>query len=181
MRGEIFNEFLEFAAEEAGPKTAAALTTVDGRPASTSYEPARRYDLGELTHLVDQVASAGGESPSVLLERFGKHLFGYFAALYPTFLDQAGSALELLATIDSYVHGELRKLYPDAEFPHFECRSVATGALEMTYGSTRPLAGLADGLIRGCIDHFGDPIHVVREDLPGAPGTAARFVLTPER
>jgi hypothetical protein len=127
----------------------------------------------------NQVAAAGGESANALLEGFGKHLFGYFAALYPTFLEQAGSAFELLATIDGHVHGELRKLYPDAEFPDFECRTVATGGLEMTYGSARPLARLADGLIRGCIEHFGDPIHVVREDLPGAPGTAARFILTP--
>jgi hypothetical protein len=48
----------------------------------------------------------------------------------------------------------------------------------MAYRSTRPFADLADGLIRGCIDHFGKPIDVAREDVPGAGGTAARFVLT---
>jgi hypothetical protein len=47
----------------------------------------------------------------------------------------------------------------------------------MGYRSARPLADLADGLIRGCIEHFGEPIRVVREDLPGEPGTSARFVL----
>ena len=51
------------------------------------------------------------------------------------------------------------------------------GGLVMGYRSARPLADLADGLIRGCIEHFGEPIRVVREDLPGEPGTSARFVL----
>jgi hypothetical protein len=36
-------------------------------------------------------------------------------------------------------------------------------------------------LIRGCIEHFGDPVRLLREDLPGQLGTAARFVLVPER
>jgi sulfite reductase (ferredoxin) len=43
------------------------------------------------------------------------------------------------------------------------------------------LADLAEGLIRGCIDHFGDPVRVIREDLPGPPGTAARFAIVPVR
>jgi hypothetical protein len=51
----------------------------------------------------------------------------------------------------------------------------------MSYRSSRPLADLAEGLIQGCIEHFDDPVRVVREDLPGAPGTAARFVVIPER
>jgi hypothetical protein len=71
----------------------------------------------------------------------------------------------------------VKKLYPDAEFPRFECVQRAAGTLEMTYRSTRPLADVAQGLIRGCIEHFGDRIDVHREDLPGASGCAARFSL----
>jgi Haem-NO-binding len=181
MRGEIFNEFLEFAAEVIGPDAAAALTTRDGeRARPLRYETAGRYDLAELVHLADGVAGVRSESRSAVLTRFGTHLFGYFAALYPTFLDESVSAIGLLSSIDTYVHGELRKLYPDAEFPGFECTPLPGGGLVMSYRSARPLADLADGLIRGCIEHFGDPIRVVREDLPGEPGTSARFVLVVE-
>lgn|SRR5262245_31797900 len=178
MRGEILNEFLEFAADRFGSEAAGALTTCTGEP---RYEGARHYELAQLEDLVDQLATAQGESRRAVLANFGVHLFRYFAALYPTFLDEAESAIALLASIDGYVHGELKKLYPDAEFPAFECRSVAPGGLEMTYRSARPLADLAEGLIRGCIEHFGDPVRLVREDLPGTPGTAARFVLTVDR
>ena len=181
MRGEILNEFLEFAADDVGPEVAAELTARDGRRAGGCYEAACRYELGELVHLAGQVATALDEPLGAVVARFGKHLFGYFAALYPTFLADATSAVGLLAGIDTYVHGELRNLYPDAEFPFFECAPIGSGGLEMTYRSTRPLADLAEGLIRGCVDHFGDPIRIDRENLPGAPGTSARFRLTPER
>jgi Haem-NO-binding len=180
MRGEIFNEFLEFAAESIGVDAAGTLVTPAGTAAG-GYEAAGRYDLAELLHLVDQLAAARGEPRAQVLRSFGRHLFRYFAALYPTFLDEAGSALGVLAGIETYVHGELRKLYPDADFPRFECAPVAPDGLAMSYHSSRPLADLAEGLIQGCIEHFDDPVRVVREDLPGAPGTAARFVVIPER
>jgi Haem-NO-binding len=181
MRGEIFNEFLEFAAESIGSEAAAALTTRDGRRAATAFDVARRYDLAELTYLADQLATICGEPRGAVLTSFGVHLFRYFAALYPTFLDEAVSAIALLRSINTYVHGELRKVYPDAEFPGFECTPVEPGGIEMTYRSARPLADLAEGLIRGSIEHFGDPVRILREDLPGIPGTAARFVVIPER
>ena len=172
MRGEILNEFLEFAAGRAG---AAAL------PPATAYDGAGRYDLAELVELVDRVAAACGKRRAVLMAQFGAHLFSYFAALYPSFVDDAGSALALLSPIETHIHGELRKLYPDADFPNLECRPIGADGLEVVYRSPRPLADLAEGLIRGCIEHFGDPIRVTREDLPGPPGTAARFALVPVR
>jgi Haem-NO-binding len=173
MRGEILNEFVEFAAGRAGPGAPVALRA--------SYDPAGRYDLAELVDLVDRVAAACGEPRGVLLASFGAHLFSYFAALYPSFVDDAGSALALLSPIETHIHGELRKLYPDADFPSLECTPIGTDGLEVVYRSPRPLADLAEGLIRGCIDHFGDPVRVVREDLPGPPGTAARFAIVPVR
>jgi hypothetical protein len=39
------------------------------------------------------------------------------------------------------------------------------------------LADLAEGMIRGCIAHFGEQISVVREDAATTPGCEARFVL----
>jgi hypothetical protein len=177
MRGEIFNEFLEFAAESLGPERAAAVKACPGGAAA--YDAAGRYDFAELVRLADRVAEARGESRADVLTRFGAHLFRYFAALYPSFLDEAPSAIALLAHIDTYVHRELQKLYPEAEFPGFECVAIASGGLQMTYRSTKPLADLAEGLIRGSVDHFGDPVRIAREDLPGPAGTAARFVLLP--
>ena len=49
--------------------------------------------------------------------------------------------------------------------------------MTMEYSSKRPFADLAEGLINACIEHFGEPVDVQRENL-SADGTAALFTLT---
>jgi hypothetical protein len=51
----------------------------------------------------------------------------------------------------------------------------------MVYRSRRPLADLAEGMIRGCIAWFGDDVVVERRDLDAADGHAARFTLRATR
>lgn len=112
-----------------------------------------------------------------LLCRFGSHLFGRFATLYPVFFIELDSAFAFLAQINGYVHDEVQKLHPDAEFPRFECTTRADGGLDMQYRSARPFADLAEGLIRGCVAWFGESIEVTRVDVVPGDGTVARFVL----
>jgi heme-NO-binding protein len=172
VTGVVLTEFVEFA---------------EGRLAiplpDASFSVPEHYEPATFLALVDRVATQAGLTRRAVLERFGVHLFGRFAALYPAFF-VGGSAMDLLRTINTYVHGEVQKLYPGAEFPAFDVREPAAGQLELGYHSSRPLADLADGLIRGCVAHFGTPIRVERHDPPDADGTAARFVLvdaTPRR
>jgi hypothetical protein len=70
----------------------------------------------------------------------------------------------------------VKKLYPDAEFPRFEVHA-SPGNLELVYRSRRPLADVAEGMIRGCIAWFGDRVDLDRQDLDAADGRAARFTL----
>jgi hypothetical protein len=73
---------------------------------------------------------------------------------------------------------EVRKLYPDAELPRFTCRRLAPQRMEMVYRSSRPFTDFAEGLIRGCAAHFGEPIRIERHDLSHGAEHAARFTLT---
>ena len=47
----------------------------------------------------------------------------------------------------------------------------------MLYRSSRPFADLAEGLIAGCIAHFGEPILMYRDNIAHSLGTQIRFVL----
>ena len=170
MKGLVFAELADFIEQRFG--------SLAGVPAPGMFNARAGYDHEELIRIVATASAATGVAAPELLRTFGVHLFGRFAALYPVFFFEADSALGFLGGIDTYIHGEVQKLYPGAEFPSFECRTQAAGELEMLYRSSRPLADLAEGLILGCVAHFGETIDVVREDLPGAPGTAARFTLT---
>ena len=69
-------------------------------------------------------------------------------------------------------------MYPEAELPSFECDTSEPQRLRLTYRSTRPFAALAEGLIRGCVAHYGEVVDIEIEDLSGGAGTAARFVIT---
>jgi hypothetical protein len=166
MTGVIFTEFVDFAESRLGTRVPDA-----------GYSPTGRYEFAELLALVERVAGTAHMTIPAVLESFGVSLFARFAALYPVFFVEAGSAVELLAQINTYVHGEVQKLYPNAEFPHFDVSRPSPERLELVYHSSRPLADLALGLIRGCIAHFGDPIEVQRHMVPGSDGCDARFVL----
>ena len=80
--------------------------------------------------------------------------------------------------MDDYIHVEIRKLYPDAELPDFDCQAPDSCSLRMTYRSDRPIASLAEGLIRGCIAHYGQSVDVRIEDLSEGKRTSVRFLLT---
>jgi hypothetical protein len=165
MKGVVLEEFVQFAESRFGVP-----------PPTAAFDAVGTYPFSELAALVDAAAAKAAIPPGELVRAFGIHLFGRFAALYPIFFFDAGSALDFLGRINTYVHGEVQKLYPDAEFPRFEVTRRSPTKLELVYRSSRPLADLAEGLIRGCIGHFGRPVTVSREDLAG-DGREARFVL----
>jgi heme-NO-binding protein len=163
MKGILFTEFLAFAEGELGPELADRLS--EGR---ADYRPAATYDPRELDALIQRAAALVARPTAELLRRFGESLFGRFAALYPIFFHEADSAVGFVARLDTFVHGELLKLYDDVEFPRLQCQRPAPDRIEMTYRSPRRLADLAEGLMRGCIAYYGDAIELERTDLPGS-------------
>ncbi len=113
-----------------------------------------------------------------LVQTFGRYLFGRFHSAHPAFFDGLTSAFDFLGKVEDYIHVEVRKLYPDAELPALECEAPDPNTLRMTYRSKRPFSALAEGLIRGCVEHYKETIDIKVEDLSDGAGTAARFVLT---
>src|SRR5262245_20814274 len=168
MKGILFTDFVELMERE----LPAAAAQVEVR----AYSPLGSYPEDELLALVARAGKAAGLPVSDVLRRFGAQLFRTLATIYPVFLDGVGSAFELLGGIETYVHGEVKKLYPDAEFPRFEVQA-SSGNLELVYRSRRPLADVAEGMIRGCIAWFGDRVDLDRKDIEAADGRAARFTL----
>jgi len=170
VKGFIFSELVDY--------TASAFPgALDTELRGLRHDGDRAYPHAELMALVSRVAQATALPEGELLRRFGAHLFGRFAAIYPVFFVELDSAFGFLSQINGHVHDEVQKLHPDAQFPRFACTPRGPGELEMVYRSSRPFADLAEGLIRGCIAYFGEAIELSREDLPPADGTAARFVL----
>jgi hypothetical protein len=178
MKGVVFTEFLEMVESKMGQDMADDLLDSCDLPSGGSYTALGTYDHAEIVQLVVRLSQLAHTPVPDLLKIFGSHLLGRFVVLYPAFFQQAPTLFDLLGKVENYIHVEVRKLYPDAELPSFEIHQPTAESLVMTYSSTRPFADLAEGLIQGCIAHYGKDVQVVREDLAGIPGTHARFTMT---
>ena len=178
MKGMVFTEFLEMVEEKFSPDMAERIIESAELESGGAYTTVGTYDHHEMIALVTCLSRETGIPASQLIRTFGEHLFERFHHLFPNYFDGVPSAFDFLRHVNDYIHIEVRKLYPDAELPTFACETPLPDQLSMTYRSTRPFAPLAEGLIRGCIAHYGEPIEVGIEDLSDGAGTAARFLLT---
>lgn len=178
MKGVVFTEFLEMVEGKFSADTVDDIIDAADLATGGAYAATGTYDYEELVALVVALSKKTEIPIPTLLQVFGEHLFGRFHALFPAFFDGADSAIEFLPLVDGYIHGEVRKLYPDAELPKFDCDTSEPGKLVLDYSSKRPLADFAKGLILGCIKHFGEEIELDHEDRSDGKGTDARFILS---
>ena len=88
------------------------------------------------------------------------------------------SSFELLEKVDSFIHVEVKKLYPDASPPALKCTKYNDKTMELIYASPRCLGDVAEGLIQGCAAYYGDKLHVQRESVGDMSGDRERFLLT---
>jgi hypothetical protein len=169
MKGIVFSEFLRMVDETYSIETSERLLETVPLPSGGAYTSVGTYDSREMVALLTGLSEITAIPAPDLLRGFGRHLLKRFAETFPEFFEGVTSVFDFLPSVESYVHLEVKKLYPDAELPSFTCVSPEPGRLEMTYRSLRNLPDLAEGLILGTIEHFGESIDVQRESIPGAP------------
>ncbi len=175
MKGIVFTEFMEMVEEKWSLDMADVIIQRAAVPSKGAYTAVGTYPHEEMMALVAALAQETGMAASDLIRAFGAHMFQRFHKLYPRFFEGVSGSFQLLAGIEHIIHAEVRKLYPDAELPTFEVEE-GPGSLTLTYHSRRHFADLVEGLIRGCVEHYGEAIEVTRE-TPREGGAQARFVL----
>jgi hypothetical protein len=178
MKGIVFTEFLEMVEARFSPSLADQIITAANLPSGGAYTAVGTYDQGEMWSLVIELGKASGIPVPQLMQDFGERLFHRLAVGYPGFFQGVAATFDFLQSLETVVHGEVRKLYPDAELPRFDVSERSADRMVMVYRSTRHFADLAQGLLRGCAAHFGERFDIAREDLPTDRGSAARFTLT---
>ena len=179
MKGIVFREFIQMVEDQFSLETADAIIEASKLASGGSYTSVGTYPHEEMVELVQQLSVRLGKPVPDLLKHFGRYLFQRFTVIHPQYVTTHASAFELLSMLDSHVHVEVRKLYRDAELPSFEHERPADDQMVFIYRSSRPLADFAEGLIEGCIEHFGQPMRVERIDLPAdGSGAHARFTLS---
>jgi hypothetical protein len=177
MKGIVFTEFIELVESRFSIPLAEQLLETTDLPSGGVYTSVGTYDSAEMVALVTRLSAITGTPVPDLLKEFGKHMFGRFLEKFPAFFDGVRSAPDFLEQVDGHVHVEVRKLYPDAELPGFQCERPTPERMEMTYRSRRNMPDLAEGLIRACYAHFGQAVAIERRAVPGDPN-AVLFALT---
>lgn len=177
MKGVVFREFIDMVESSFSHEIADSIIDLSDLATGGAYTSVGTYDHREIVRLVSHLSERTGIAVPDLLRAFGAHLFGRFAALYPSHFVGRSSTLDFLAILDNKIHVEVKKLYPDAELPVFEHGSIDPDMMAFVYRSKRPFADLAEGLIKGCIAHFNENIDLQREDFPCEEGAHTRFVL----
>ena len=179
MKGVVFTEFLDMVEATYYPEVVDDIIDASDLATSGAYTAVGTYPATEMTALVRALSERVETPVPDLLSAFGHHLFGRFHEMYPEFFGDSADAMDFLQGIESVIHTEVRKLYPDAQLPAITVERVTPDTLTLEYASPRGLADLAEGLIRGALAHFRSGGTVARENLAD-DGSASRFVISRE-
>lgn len=156
MKGIIFTEFLEMVEHQYSIEMVDRIILHSNLPSGGVYTSVGTYQHQEMFELVTQLSQQTHTSINAILQTFGKYLFHAFTKSYPHIMNQYHNSFQLLASIESHIHVEVRKLYPEAELPHFELLEQSEKYLKMNYHSNRKMADLGIGLIEGCMEYFSE-------------------------
>jgi hypothetical protein len=178
MKGVVFTEFLDMVESRFSADMVDDIIDDADLPSAGAYTAIGTYPHEEIVALVGALSQRSGMAVPDLLRAYGQHLFDRFVVSYPAFFAEARDAFSFLAGIESIIHAEVRKLYPDAELPHFEVERSGDAQLVLIYDSRRHFEDLAEGLMQGCVTHFGGGIDIRRELLGEGDARKERFTLT---
>lgn len=178
MRGIVFTELFNMVSQVMSEDMVDDIIDDCDLPNGGAYTQVGSYPHEEVLALVTALSARSGISVHDLSVAFGKHLFGVFVNSYSEIFTDYKNSLDFLESIDQRIHGEVRKLYPDAELPHFEYERNGSN-LSMRYISNRPFGSLCIGLVEGCKEHYGNDIEYTYQDSAPDNGANILFDIRP--
>jgi len=159
MKGVIFTEFVEFVEERYGFDTADEIL-VDEKGEDRIFTQAGNYPFDDLVAVITTLCKVENIELKEVLYYFGEYLFERLAKMASFLIEGSTSSFDLISKVDSYIHIEVKKLYPDADLPKFRVRSQSDTVLEMEYQSEKRLEELGKGLMSGCAKFFNENVDI---------------------
>ena len=179
MKGIVFTEFLDMVESRFGYETVDNIIENSELESKGVYTSVGTYHHSEIVQLLMNLSDSTKTDPMVLLKAFGEYLFDTFLKVYPQFFTEHDNAFDFLESIDSHIHVEVLKLYPDATLPKFITEKTENGKMKMLYKSERKMSALAEGLIEKSITHYKHP-HSITKELIQSDGSEVLFVINRE-
>jgi len=177
MKGIVFTEFLKMVEQEYGYEVVDELIEKNDLESKGAYTSIGTYDHSEMVQLITSLSDHTKESIPSLLKIFGLYFFSILRDSYPHFLKARNNAFEFLESIETYIHVEVKKIYPEAELPSFNTQINAANQLEMVYHSERKMADFAEGLIEKSLEYYGEKATISR-NLIEVDGSKVKFIIS---
>jgi len=124
-----------------------------------AYMSAGTYPDQELMDQVGYTLVSESLELKDALQLFGGYLAGVFVQRCPKFFEHSGT-IELLKTVDSVIHKEVKKLYSAAELPKFWYEQPSEDELILNYSSKPKMCFLAEGVIAAAAAVYKEDIQV---------------------
>lgn len=179
MKGIVFSSFESFVEANWSPEVSDSMLSLPELKSGGAFTTVGYYPHTEFLTMAIHVAETTQTPVNELVKQFGESLFHGLATIHPEMVQSYTSAIDLLAVIESVIHVDVRKLYAGSELPRFDVLARdANKFIKLDYSSKRPFADLAEGLMWGCLDHYGvkETSSVLRNDV-SADGTHSVFTV----
>jgi hypothetical protein len=177
MKGIIFDEFCQLVESQFGDEVLDEIIeeNIDKLPSRGSYTVVGTYDYNELLTMVTALATKSGIDVSELVKAFGLHLSSAFSKRYPEFFESCENSFDFVKTIDSHIHVEVHKLYPDAQLPSFSYEQKSDNQMILEYRSHYDFSQLAYGLLEGAARYYGEELAITSHHQPTDNGAFVIF------
>ena len=177
MKGIVFTEFLDLVEEKFGLGMVDKIIHQSKLESEGIYTSIGTYSFSEMLQLLQHLSADTDISIDILLLTYGEHFFGVIEKIYPGLLATYKDPIDMLSSIENHIHVEVRKIYPDAEFPTFVVEEKTKTSLIMIYKSSRAMHHFGLGLMNKTFQHFNSTASIVLEKIK-EDGTEVKFIIT---
>lgn len=156
MKGLIFRSFCDFMEKTYSAELVDKMLSDPALSTSGAFTSVGNYPTRDLFSMVSCVVQETKADQGELVEAFGESLFGVLSSAHVELMASFESCFDMLASIESVIHRDVRKLYNTEELPRFIVNDRnGDEMIKLTYQSSRPLAILARGLMKGALRYYG--------------------------
>jgi hypothetical protein len=154
MKGHIFNLLEKFIIEITDANVYESIIAECRLITKGPFIRPGKYPDEDLAEIVDKTVQYLGITVNEAHYAFGKWIFPHLLLISAPEVRELRNPKALFLQLD-YIHRiELKKLWPDAEPPTFQCEDTGPAQLRMIYDSRREMFDLVDGVIASVADYY---------------------------
>jgi hypothetical protein len=176
MKGIVFTEFLELVETKFGIETVNQIIEASDLESGGAYTAVGTYSFSEMLALLTNLSTITNISINDLLKVYAHHFFHVLERNYAQILKMYKGPMDMLSSIESHIHVEVRKIYPDAELPKFVIVEKTNDTLILEYFSSRSMYAFAYGLMEKTFQHYNHSATISYELLKD-DGSHVKFVI----